>query len=119
MNYEGTYWYHLASKSFLPVLIPLLPMTIKNKDRQSNVVFCVLLVQTKLLMRIPVNNKLCLKTSVFQTIVGLEPELPHALDHPVVQSRHLLSQIPGEGKWRRDVRQIKNKFNPPFKVLAL
>ena len=48
-----------------------------------------------------------------QTIVGLEPELPHALDHPVVQSRHLLFQIPGQGKWRRD------KFNPPFKVLAL
>ena len=59
------HWHHLASKSFLPVLIPLLPMTIENKDRQSNVVFRILLVQTKLLMRIPVNNKLCLKTSVF------------------------------------------------------
>ena len=60
----------------VPVLVPLLTVTIKHQDWQTSVVLRVLLVQTKLLVKVP--------------------DLPRTQDLVTHELRHLLLQIPLE-----------------------
>ena len=79
----------------LPVLIAFLSMTIKDKHRKSSIGFQVLLVQAKLLVRVP--EKISLDFCTFAiTFFAFVPNLSHALDHSLVQVWHLLPEIPGK-----------------------
>ena len=79
----------------LPVLIAFLSMTIKDKHRKSSIGFQVLLVQAKLLVRVP--EKIPLDFCTFAiAFFAFVPYLPHALDHTLVQVWHLLPEIPGK-----------------------
>ena len=79
----------------LPVLIAFLSMTIKDEHRKSSVGFQVLLVQAKLLVRVPekISIDFCTFAIAFFAFV---PNLSHALDHSLVQVWHLLPEIPGK-----------------------
>ena len=79
----------------LPVLIAFLSMTIKDKHRKSSVGFQVLLVQAKLLVRVP--GKMLIDFCTFAiAFFAFVPNLSHALDHTLVQVWHLLPEIPGK-----------------------
>ena len=70
-------------------------MTIKDKHRKSSIGFQVLLVQAKLLVRVP--EKISLDFCTFAiAFFAFLPYLSHALDHTLVQIWHLLPEIPGK-----------------------
>ena len=80
----------------LPVLIAFLSMTIKDKHRKSSIGFQVLLVQAKLLVRVPEKISLDFCTLAIVFFFAFVPNLSHALDHTLVQVWHLLPEIPGK-----------------------
>ena len=70
-------------------------MTIKDKHRKSSISFQVLLVQAKLLVRVP--EKMLIDFCTFAiAFFAFVPNLSHALDHSLVQVWHLLPEVPGK-----------------------